>query len=360
LPAAIFVLAVIALFIAGSAFTTTQESRAAVGSLSERVALEAAEYGVAAVLRDWKPSWNTSMAIGHSSVAITSSHPGSATSTTRLTRISQTTWWIVSEGTVAGRARRQTRRTVNAIVRLDLPPDEIEAALSVTDTARIVTGGMVIGSDTSEVFGGCPAVAPRPVAGVASPDTLRTCDGACGGAPAGNVIGVPRLAGDSAVAARVASMLGSVAADIVLPGGSVVTPAPTLAGGACDTLPSDNWGDPDGGACASHLPVIKVAGDLTILGGKGQGVILAGGDVVIAGGARFHGVIVAGDDIVTGAGGAAVLGAVLAGDSRRSPGDHSVIGAGAVIRRSACRVNLARYAAASPVRVRQRWWSEFP
>ena len=50
--AAVFVVAVIGLFVAGTAFTTLQEGRAALGALAQRAALEAAEYGATAVLRD--------------------------------------------------------------------------------------------------------------------------------------------------------------------------------------------------------------------------------------------------------------------------------------------------------------------
>ena len=120
-----------------------------------------------------------------------------------------------------------------------------------------------------------------------------------------------------------------------------------------------NWGDPAGGACATHLPVIRAAGNLTLRGGRGHGTIIAAGDVVFEQGATFAGLVIAGDDFVTGPGGGTVLGAVLAGDGRRGPQDHSVVTDGGLVRRSTCRVRLARLAAAPPMRVRDRWWAEF-
>jgi hypothetical protein len=36
-----------------------------------------------------------------------------------------------------------------------------------------------------------------------------------------------------------------------------------------------------------------------------------------------------------------------------------MIANGGLVRRSSCRVRQARLAAASPARVRQRWWAEF-
>jgi hypothetical protein len=107
------------------------------------------------------------------------------------------------------------------------------------------------------------------------------------------------------------------------------------------------------------LPVISALGDLTVRGGTGQGIIVASGDVRFENGAMFAGLVVAADDFLTGAGGGTVLGAVLAGDARRGTGDHTRIASGGIVRRASCRIRQARLAAASPVRVRDRWWAEF-
>jgi hypothetical protein len=264
----------------------------------------------------------------------------------------------VSEGSAGGTvARREARRTVNAAFRLDLPVDSIEAALSATDSVRVTGSGMIIGTDSVEAFAAC-GVAVAPVAGVASPDTTRTCDGACG-SPGGGIVGMPRLLADTTVAGQVAALGASLTADIVLPAGAVVTPGPVLVGGVCDTVAPLNWGDPAGGPCGSRLPVIRALGDVTVRGGVGQGVLLVAGDVTFDGGTRFAGLVVADDDVTTASGGATVLGAVLAGDRRRAPGDHSVVRDGGLIRRSSCRLRQARMATASPVTVRERWWAEF-
>jgi hypothetical protein len=354
LPAAVFTLAVIVLFIAGSAFATTQEARASLGALAERFALEAAEYGAAAVLRDWDPSWNVATPAGQTLGPVNYTLSSGAASTVRLTRTSATTWWAVSEGSAGGSiVRRAARRTVNAVFRLDLPPDAVQAALGVVDSVRVTGSGAVVGTDSVEVIGSCASLTPLPTAGVASPDTLRVV------APGGGITGSPPLLPDSSIAPRIASLASTLVADIVLPAGAIVTPAPIVTAGLCDTLPAGNWGDPAGGPCATHLPVIKALGDLTVRGGKGQGIIIASGDIVFENGAVFAGLVVAEDDFVTGSSGGLVLGAVLAGDSRRGPGDHSVVANGGLIRRSSCRLRQARLAASPPVRVKDRWWVEF-
>lgn len=357
LPAAIFTLAVIVLFIAGSAFAATQEARASTGSFAERIALEAAEYGTAAVLRDWDPSWNVAMLVGQTIGPVTHALAGGGAASVRLTRTSLTTWWVVSEGTAGGRhARRLARRTINAALRLDLPPDVIEAALTVADSARVAGTGAVIGTDSLELAPTCAGTAD--VAGVASPDTMRVCDGTCGVAGS-RIAGLPPLSQDSTISSLIATLDSGLVHDLVVAAGAIVTPLPVVNAGLCDTLYATNWGDPMGGACATHFPVIRALGDVTVRGGRGQGIIIAAGDVTFEQGALFGGIVMARDDFVTGAGGGIVLGTVLAGDARRGPGDHTVVADGGLIRRSSCRLRQARLASAPPGRIRDRWWAEF-
>jgi hypothetical protein len=358
LPAAIFALAVIVLFIAGSAFSATQEARASTGALAERLALEAAEYGAAAVLRDWDPSWNVMTPVGRTMAPFSHTLAGGAGAFVRLTRTSPTTWWVVSEGTAGGvTARHAARRTVNAAFRLDLPPDAIEAALAVADSAVVVGTGMVIGTDSLEITPACLAGASN-VAGVAAADTMRVCDGACGVVGSG-IVGSPPLSHDSTVSSLAATLDSALVHDVVVPAGAILTPSPVVNAGICDTLAPLSWGDPGGGACGAHFPVVRALGDVTVRGGTGQGILIAAGDVIFEQGALFAGLVVTLDDFVTGTGGGIVLGAVVAGDARRGARDHTVVASGGMIRRSSCRVHRARLASAPPVRIRDRWWAEF-
>lgn len=352
LPVAIFTIAIIVLFVAGSAFATSQESRASLGALAERVALESAEYGAVAVLRDWDPAWNVAIPPGQTIAPFTHTLSGGAIASVRLTRTSATSWWAVSEGTTAGVLVRAARRTVNAAFRLDMPPSVIDAALSVADSARVTGTGTVIGTDSVEVAGACAAMAPAPIAGIAASDTSRVT-GLAG------VTGTPPLIQDSTVMRTHAALDSALVPDIVLAPGAIVTPAPVVSAGVCDTLPAGNWGDPAGGPCGMHLPVIKALGDVTIRGGVGQGILVAAGDIVFENGASFSGLVMPGDDFVTGAGGGSVLGAVIAADARRGAGDHTIVGSGGHIRRSSCRLLRSRLATAPPARVKHRWWAEF-
>lgn len=352
LPAAIFTIAIIVLFIAGSSFAATQEARASLGTLAERSALETAEYGATTMLRDWDSQWNVATAIGQTLGPFIHTMPNGATATVRLTRTSLTTWWVISEGTTGNVVAREARRTLNALLRLDLIPGVTDAALGVTDSASVIGTGMVIGTDSGYVTGLCASLTSVATAGVAAPDTTRVTGIAA-------ITGTPPLLTDSTIPALVAKLDSALIADIVLPDGAIVTPAPVLAGAVCDTMALTNWGDPDGGPCATHFPVIRAMGDVIVRGGRGQGVLIAAGDVQFEGGATFAGIVTPRDDFVTGSGGGSVLGAVIAGDARRGAGDHSVVGSGSQVRRSLCRVQQARLAAAHPTRVTQRWWAEF-
>ena len=371
LPAAIVTLAIVSLFIAGSAFFTLQEVRAGRNTLTDRASLEAAEYGAQALARDWQPATALSLPIGGTMGPFTYALAGGAAATARMTRASTTTLWAVSEGTAGAPAlRTESRHAVSVVFRLALALPSLRAALTVRDSAVATGGGVIVGTDS--LTGGPPMVGAcnRPgsaVAGVAAPDSTRICDGSCG-ASSGHILGSPPLlsdpvAGDSLHYLSVGDRSwGALAAgaDVIVPPNAIVTPSPVVAGGACQRGAAGNWGDPGGGSsCASYFPVIWAQGDITINGGQGQGILIAGGDVRLGAGAVFAGLVVARDDIVTLAGGGTILGAALAGDARTGAGDHTVIGGGGWVQYSSCALESAVFGSAPLIRVRQRAWAEF-
>ena len=370
LPAAVITLAIVSLFVAGSAFFTMQETRAARNALTERAALEAAEYGATALARDWSPSQALALPVGGTLGPFARTLAGRATASARLTRVTATTFWGVSEGAAgAMNTRTLARRTVAVAYRLALAMPAVTAALTVRDSARITGGGIVSGADSVAAgpvtVPACRAAGPA-VAGVAAPDSTHICDGVCGGTT-GNLRGAPPLRNDPAAADSLTYlMLGdrswqdlTATADVVLPPNAIVTPAPVIAGGTCQRGLPGNWGDPGGGSdCATYFPIIRAQGDITISGGSGQGILLADGDVRLANGADFAGLVVARDDIIT-LGGGTIRGAALAGDRRVGVGDHTIIGAGGLVQHSSCALHAALQATAPLIRLRKRAWSEF-
>lgn len=289
---------------------------------------------------------------------------------TRAVRASRTTWWVTSAGRAGDSlARTLARRDVAVALRLAIPDVNVSAALSVRDSLVVAGSARVLGSDTlpAPLAPYCASAAPAPVAAIAMPDTTRLCDGACGtGSVSGRIAGSPALLTDSSAAlpARYRAFgpehwatLASHAT-IVLPPGSVVTPAPAVSGGNCDRTRADNWGDPSGsGACATYAPLVRATGDLRLQGGVGQGVLLVEGDLVLEAGAHFSGVVIALDDIESAGVGGTLLGAVLAGDARVAAGDYSRLDGATLVQRSSCAAALALERSARLVPVARRSWN---
>lgn len=98
------------------------------------------------------------------------------------------------------------------------------------------------------------------------------------------------------------------------PGARLGPPAPVVRDGECDTASPSNWGDPSGAtACATWLPIIHAPGDLGVVGGVGQGVLIVDGDLELSGGFEFTGGVMVGGTMTIGSGGARVSGGVRAG-----------------------------------------------
>jgi hypothetical protein len=155
------------------------------------------------------------------------------------------------------------------------------------------------------------------------------------------------------------------AADIRLANGARVAPSPTIAAGRCAASDS-NWGDPSsiGSPCANRSPLIVADGDLTIVGGVGQGVLLVSGHLVIAGPITFSGQIVARGGIETLADNITISGEVYAWRARddsaathASP-SHVVLTHRTTLRYSGCDAWHGIASWHEPHRVRDRAWAE--
>ena len=109
----------------------------------------------------------------------------------------------------------------------------------------------------------------------------------------------------------------AAAADIRVGAGAHVTPMPVTTGTSCARVQS-NWGDPSvpTSPCATRVPIVYAAGDLTIDGGLGQGALLVDGHLIIAGPFTFSGQIVARGGIEMSADNIAITGSVLAWRAR--------------------------------------------
>jgi len=98
---------------------------------------------------------------------------------------------------------------------------------------------------------------------------------------------------DSALSASQARWFAELASQAVVVGRrGVWATSPVASEGHCDVSVVTNWGGPDpGSACDTYLPIIRVTGDLTLLTGQGQGILLVEGDLEVQGDYSFWGLI---------------------------------------------------------------------
>jgi hypothetical protein len=320
------------------------------------VAASAADAGLWGVLRDGGALGLDTLGVAAPPVVVRRT-AGSAMVEVRAFRAAPATWELVATAWFPDSLlARRAVRTSTLTIRLDIPDVGGLAALTVRDAVRVTGSGEVVGTDTATSPLALTCQPGAGVAGVAMPDTTQRSGG-------GRVVGLPALLELPAVGTMAPynayggeSWRSLVArAQVHLPPGSVITPGPLVTPGACDTLPSTNWGEPRGtGPCRRHAPIVHAAGSIDLRGGRGQGILLVDGDLTVSQGARFDGVIVVRDDVRTGPGGGLLRGAVLAADTLIGAGDHSQVGDGLRVERAECIALgvLSRQAVWRPVRGR--------
>jgi len=227
-------------------------------------------------------------------------------------------------------------------------------------------GGMSVdgGDHVPPGWGGvCPPSAAAAPAVTDSTGTPVFSSGCTGGSC---LTGSPALVVDSTASDSLLSTYGSwnfmrlrAAANQQL-SGLVSSPGPVLdaATGRCDPSAATNFGEPldSSSRCFGFFPIISVASGARIERGRGQGVLLADGDLELADGFDFYGVMVVAGRLTIAGVGTRVTGLVLL---RHSPSDTArLTGVGSV---ALSRCAIARAAGRStPLRpLSDRSWSRF-
>jgi hypothetical protein len=325
LPMVLVVMVIIALSACAALFTARLERRASWNARLEADALGAADRAHAEMLPAFARVAHT-LLDGTSMTRVAPAATGVST-TTRLTRLGPTLFLFAADAGAESPQGWSARRRASVVLRLEPPSLTFPAALNFVGTPGPSTP---VADGVDHLPNGWPCGVPRS-------DTAST--------------GHPSPTPDSSVLADLRTR-----AAITLPAGTALRGVqPVVRATACATDRPDNWGDPDrAGACSTWLPIVHAAGDLAVDGGAGQGVLLVDGDLAIGGGFRFTGAVIVAGTVDIGAGGASLVGGVIARDATDRSGSA---GTDPVVIRSSCAVSAALLAAGALVPVADRAWS---
>lgn len=355
LPVAVFAIVIIGALVAGAFFASTQEFRIGTNTLQQTRALGAAEFGLNQTQATWPVAWNTSMTQGQVRTLTPATSDGSV-STVRVTRLSNQAFLVASEGS-SGQARRRTAK----LLVLNIPTLNMLAALTARGATKIGGSSFIDGNDHNYPGWDCPAPGVA-LPGIAADDTTDITRAGCLNYSC--VEGNPKVVQDPAAADTSTYFnFGSLnwqdltgMASKLASGGK--TALPSVLNGVCDESNIDNWGEPIkafGGPCVDYYPIIYANGQLTMNGGRGQGILLVEGDLHVQGGFEFFGPVIVRGTLKTSGTGGHFNGGVLAANVDL---DQNVVIGNAVIEFSRCTLLKALNGSATPVSAVERAWYE--
>ncbi|HEY6107261.1 MAG TPA: hypothetical protein VIV56_00020 [Gemmatimonadales bacterium] len=228
-------------------------------------------------------------------------------------------------------------------------------------TAALTSGGPVQLDDAATISGedrppagseDCPP-ADSAVAGVAAPSVLPAASSVITGSPPL----IERPPADSGLAPEDLQVFRDLAsqATLILAGGTWPT-GPATVGTVCDPSLPENWGDPyfPRGPCGAYRPIVYVAGDLDLLPGRGQGILLVEGHLLLHGPYDFGGLLMVrgGLDVASGDSAVRLNGAVFAGSAGLQTAPPAVLS----ITYSKCLLSKALLSSGQLVPLRTRSW----
>lgn len=365
---ALFGVVVLAVMMSGMYFTSNQEYRGTRNALVEQRGFAVAEYGLNSEISAWDRSRNVMNTFPIGSVDSNQVYVAAGdTAWVKVSRLSATTFWVVSEGRAnIGVSSLEARRQTSAFVRIAYPTIEPKGAITAAGSVKLQGSATVDGDDVNPAgWTNCDAtpVATVPAVTVPPGGTVSY------GPP--NISSTPPVAYDSAAAdSNTYVRYGSESwnsltanADIKLAGGvynADLLPVGTAT--TCDKSGDFNWGEPFRPGlvvgCYGYFPIIYATGSLHLNGsGRGQGILLVNGDLEINGLFEFFGIVIVRDDILKSLGTAKVTGAVFA--ANMTAGDPlSWMTGDQDVQYSNCAVQAALKGSAILVRVMQRHWAQ--
>lgn len=373
---ALIAVVLVTAMIVGGFFSSTQEFRSARNQLVEQRSFAVAEYGLNHEITDWdrgrnlNPGAPGAMPIG-SSVAMRRYVSGDDTAFVTISRLTETTFWVVSEGKAQmGNGALESRRRTNAYVRLAYPAIEAKAAITAAGDIDVNGASKITGVNTDPAaWTSCAGYSGGELYAVRVPPTATVTSKSTSFPGTMDVEKHADAANENTYVNYGSETWNSLVAnaDITLAGGTYSTIQPVGTATTC-TRGTLNWGEPrrpgttEGSetlveGCYGHFPIIYVSGNLVLnANARGQGILLVNGDLKINGNFDFFGIVIVRDDIEKGTGTATIHGAVYSRDA--TVGDDSYWAGTQDVYYSRCAVENALRGSAILTRVRQRHWTQ--
>lgn len=315
LAGAVFALVVIAVLVTGAFFVARQESSIGKNSATYERAFQAAEAGLGDAVANWQQHIDVynALAVGDSTSLGTvtlASNGGSYTGYIR--RLSTELFLIRAVGTDPTGSSSRTLATVTKLQQIAM---NFQAGLTTRSNLKLGGASFITGRNTSPSGWSCPSVNDT-IAGVLTRDSTQISTSGCSGYSC--LEGDPKIQQDATLNDSTFFKFGDLdwnelvaMATKPYPAGDqgpLTTLGPVGTSTTCTTSNLSNWGEPyrPGSVvgCINYLPIIYVSGNLKITGGRGQGILLVGGDLDVQGGFEFYGpVIVRGHLTTSGTGG---------------------------------------------------------
>jgi hypothetical protein len=379
---AVFALVVIATLVAGAFFASMQEDIIGRSTQTFQRAFDAAEAGMATRIVAWPTTSVTlnGLSVGDSATYVDTLPDGKSTVTSYVRRLNTQLFLIRTLG-----GSGTSSRMLGAIAKLQLANLNIQASLTTRSSLSIGGSSFIDGRNTNPTGWGCDAVSNE-LAGVRTADSnLITTSGGGHSGLAAFIAGTPLIQQDTTVKDSIFTNFGGLTywdlaamASITFNGNvpNSFKPAPVGDATTCDGSNIGNWGEPwrTGGyivGCINYFPIIHVAGTVTVVngvttvtngtgnlslsGGRGQGILLVDGDVDVTGGFEFYGPVIAMGHFTSHGTGGHFNGGVMAADVNLEL--NTVLG-NALVTYSSCTILRALTASANARLIKERRWMD--
>jgi hypothetical protein len=359
LVVALLAIVTIGALIAGAVFASTEEFRVGRTALYEPQAMALAEKGLNESLARLRQSPQVLAANGDTARVPLAGAP--ANNFARLTRLTQRTYWLESQGTAGTALETRTVRRTGMALRYVTPQINFLAALTTNGETKIGGSSIINGNDQAPPNWTCPpSVAAKPGIVNASAANITTSGTAVviSGSPA---IKIDAAASDTSTYFNYGEEANwkslTAMANVRLPSSYNVKPEPSIVGGVC-VAGLGNWGEPlratPATACETRFPIIYSPGDLDLQGGRGQGILLVEGELKVSGGFQFYGPVIVRGRLTTQGTGGHFNGGVMAANVNL---EQNVVLGDAVISYSKCAIDQALSMAGVQRPVARRAWA---